>query len=277
MKFLFKKIISIFVVAIDKIFPSAFDDAMNRLINHKIDGQNVDFVVLGQKSRSRSTIAFYKEPDTTAWIDSFENNSCFIDIGSNIGVFSIYAALKKKCFVYSFDPSLNANFIFLMNIAKNKLKSKVFLHPVLLSNNQSSSQFLETSIPNDRLDNLSGFAFMDGNTNKPNLLKNLNHANYFVPSFKLDDFNFERPVDYIKIDVDGVELDVIKSGLNTINQSSVKSIMIELDRSDKKKYEEILSILNSSKFNLDETLNSISRKSKKRNNNVYNHFFFKEK
>jgi len=111
MKFLFKKIISIFVVALDKIFPSAFDDAMNRLISHKIDGQNVDFFVLGQKSRSRSTINFYKEPDTTAWIDSFENNSCFIDIGSNIGVFSIYAALKKKCFVYSFDPSLNANFI----------------------------------------------------------------------------------------------------------------------------------------------------------------------
>ena len=56
-----------------------------------------------------------------------------------------------------------------------------------------------------------------------------------------------------------------------------RGAVIELDRSDKKKYEEILSILNSSKFNLDETLNSISRKSKKRNNNVYNHFFFKEK
>ena len=256
--------------------PSALDDSMNRFINHQIDGQNIYFFVLGEKSRSRSTSAFYKEPDTMEWINSFDKNSCLVDIGSNIGVFSIYAAIKKECYVYSFDPSLNANFIFLMNIAKNNLKNKVYLHPILLSNDTQSKKFLETSIPNDRLDNLSGFSFMNGKTNELNLFKNLNHANYLVPSFKLDDLTFNKEIDYIKIDVDGVELDVIKSGIKTINQNSLKSIMIELNRSDKKNYEEILSILNSSNFYIDETLNKISRKSKKRDGQVYNHFFYKK-
>lgn len=271
------KIITFFLTIIEKFSPTSFDNLINnRLIKHQIDSQDANFFVLGKKSRSRSTLAFHKEPDTIEWINSFDKNSCFIDIGSNIGVFSIYAAIKKKCLVYSFEPSLNANFIFLMNIAKNNLKNKVFLHPILLSNSTSLKKFLETSIPNDSLDNLCGFNFMNSKTNEPKLLEKLNHANYFVPSFKLDDFIFDKSIDYIKIDVDGSELDVIKSGIKTIKQSSLKSIMIELDRKDKKKYEEILSILDSSNFYLDETLNQISRKSQKRNYDVYNHFFYKK-
>jgi FkbM family methyltransferase len=275
MKLLIKKIITFVLTTIGKISPSAFDDSMNRLIQHKIDGQNVHFFVLGQKSRGRSTLAFNKEPDTMEWINSFENDSCLIDIGSNIGVFSIYAAVKKNCYVYSFEPSINANFIFLMNIAKNKLKNKIRPHPILLSNNASSNQFLETVIPNDKLDNLSGFSFMD-HTHETKLLTNHNYANYLVPSFKLDDFNFDRPINYIKIDVDGAESDVIKGGLNTIKSNSVKSIMIEMDKGNEN-YEEIISTLSSFDFNLDETLNRISRKSKKRNGSVYNHFFFRSK
>ena len=36
-----------------------------------------------------------KEPETLAWIETFENSSVFWDVGANIGLYSIYAAEKN--------------------------------------------------------------------------------------------------------------------------------------------------------------------------------------
>ena len=40
---------------------------------------------------------FSKEPETIDWINNFEENSTFFDIGANIGLYSCYAAKKKNC------------------------------------------------------------------------------------------------------------------------------------------------------------------------------------
>ena len=67
---------------------------------------------------------FYtKEPDTLKWIDSFKNNSktVFWDIGANIGIFSIYAALKKNIKIFSFEPSFNNLSILGENISINQI------------------------------------------------------------------------------------------------------------------------------------------------------------
>ena len=36
-----------------------------------------------------------KEPDTINWIDNFNQNDTFFDIGANVGVFTCYAASKN--------------------------------------------------------------------------------------------------------------------------------------------------------------------------------------
>ena len=41
-------------------------------------------------------VSFVVEKDLINWIDSFRNKDVFYDIGSNVGMFSIYAAKKKK-------------------------------------------------------------------------------------------------------------------------------------------------------------------------------------
>ena len=45
-----------------------------------------------------------KEPETLSWIDNFNSKSNFWDIGANIGIYSCYAAKKKNCNVYAFEP-----------------------------------------------------------------------------------------------------------------------------------------------------------------------------
>ena len=40
---------------------------------------------------------------TLDWIDSIEKGSVFWDIGANVGLYGIYAAIKKDCIVYAFE------------------------------------------------------------------------------------------------------------------------------------------------------------------------------
>ncbi len=47
-----------------------------------------------------------KEPETLGWIEKFNQNSIFWDIGANIGIYSCYAAKLKNCNVYAFEPSV---------------------------------------------------------------------------------------------------------------------------------------------------------------------------
>ena len=52
-------------------------------------------------TKYRNDTFFIKEPETLEWINSFEKNENFWDVGANVGLYSIYAAI----FVYR-APSL---------------------------------------------------------------------------------------------------------------------------------------------------------------------------
>lgn len=267
-KLLIKKLLRFFVNMIDKIFPSAFDGAFDRFVVHKIDYKKCFFLNLGLNSRNRSRQAFFKEPDTMKWIDTFEENSTFMDIGSNIGAFSIYAAIKRSCRVYSFEGSINANYIFLINIAKNKLKNLVSLYPVLLSD--SKGKFLQTSAPNDTLDNLSGFQFMNSEKHKIN--SSLNHASYYISFQTIESINFDKSVNHLKIDVDGNEKKVLDACIPILKQLSLKSIMIELDKSNDTT-NDIIEMLLSFGFKIDNSFKHLTKVSAKPFNQRYNNFF----
>ena len=51
-------------------------------------------------NKLRVNTFFTKEPETLDWIDGFEENSVFFDIGSNVGLYSCYAVKQKKCKVF---------------------------------------------------------------------------------------------------------------------------------------------------------------------------------
>ena len=74
-----------------------------------------------------------KEPETLEWIDKFEKESTFWDIGANIGLSSCYAAKKIFCKVYAFEPSIfNLEWLG-KNIYLNNLIKKIVIIPVPLN------------------------------------------------------------------------------------------------------------------------------------------------
>ena len=83
---------------------------------------------------------FYsKEPETLEWIDNFsKSNIIFWDIGANIGLYSIYAALKhKNIAVICFEASSNNLGILTRNVSINKLTHKILINPFPLSNKEN--------------------------------------------------------------------------------------------------------------------------------------------
>jgi precorrin-6B methylase 2 len=46
-----------------------------------------------------------KEPDSMQWIDAMQSGSVFWDIGANVGVLTLYAAMRGDLEVWAFEPA----------------------------------------------------------------------------------------------------------------------------------------------------------------------------
>ena len=79
---------------------------MQRKENVKYNDIKMQFAVPNHLNQYRVDTFSIKEPETLNWIDSLPEESELWDVGANIGLYSIYAAKKKKCNVFSFEPSV---------------------------------------------------------------------------------------------------------------------------------------------------------------------------
>ena len=73
----------------------------------------------------RAELIASKEPETIEWIDSFADSAVLFDIGANIGVFSLYAALHRNCDVYAFEPEAKNYACLNKNLLLNGLGRRV--------------------------------------------------------------------------------------------------------------------------------------------------------
>ena len=83
------------------------------------------FLTPNRVNKYRVNTFFTKEPETLEWINTFDENSVFFDIGANVGLYSCYAAKKKKCKVFAFEPSVFNLEILTKNIYINYLSDRI--------------------------------------------------------------------------------------------------------------------------------------------------------
>lgn len=190
---------------------------------------------------------FSKEPETLNWINSFKGNDIiFWDIGSNIGLYSIYSAIKHpKIKVISFEPSTSNLRVLSRNIFLNNLIKKIKICPLPLSNKKFSfSMFIENS-------------FLEGGANSNFGLKrkNFSHNNNIYQTlgtnvnFLITQKSFRIP-NFIKIDVDGIEDKILEGFGNLLKSNRIKSILVEINEKNKKQKNKILKIFKKNNFYL---------------------------
>jgi FkbM family methyltransferase len=185
----------------------------------------------------RAKTFFEKEPETIDWINNFEKDSTFWDIGANIGVYSLFAALKNHT-VYSFEPSAPNYYVLNKNIEINKLDNQIQAFNIALA--------FENEISHLRM----GDTTLGGADNsfkepiKESGEKFIVKFNQAIIGFTIDEFisRYRLSIpNYIKIDVDGNEMEIIKGMKKTFSDSNLHSLLVELsiDRPD---YNDIIKI-----------------------------------
>lgn len=177
----------------------------------------------------RSKTLFIKEPETIEWIDSMENKDILWDIGSNVGLYSVYAGLKGLK-VFAFEPSALNTFFISKNIEINNLKDYVSLFPVALSDKNEFGYLNMTST--DLGGALNEFSKTEitkvgaGDYKKDIVFKQGMFA-YSIDEL-IEKYKFDIP-NYIKIDVDSIEDKIMYGGDKTLKNKKVKGILLELD------------------------------------------------
>lgn len=186
----------------------------------KIFGKEIHLIKKNYITKYRNDTILTKEPETIKWIQGMDKNSTFYDVGANIGLYSITAALLNSKKVVAFEPSFFNLQILSKNIFKNNLTEKILIVPISLDSNVNQGLFKLSSIEEGGA--LSSFE------NDQKILNKNNEFKYNTISLTLDEFlkNFNKlQPDYLKIDVDGIETQILKGGSKVLEK--VKSVLIE--------------------------------------------------
>ena len=270
-KFFFYSV-SRFLILIDLIFrkifnryqflPSIHEYIESRQYYEKvIHNKKITFFCPSPQSFGRVQSLYKREPETLNWINNFLPNNSenigFWDIGANIGLYSIYSAVKfKNIEIISFEPSTSNTRILSRNIFINNLESKISIFPLALSDKENIiSYFNETSFSEGgSISNFNSDINYRGEIVKENQIKN----KYNLFGTSIDNLILNKILtipNYIKIDVDGIEHLILKGAKNLLKNKNLKELSIEMNPTYVKSYEFINNIMEENNFKKVSSLN----------------------
>ena len=212
------------------------------------DGRKYLYHVPTEFTLWRVQTLFSKEPETIKWIDSFDSEDIFLDIGANIGIYTIYAAVRHNLKVYAFEPESQNYALLNRNIEINKKNQNVRAYCIGLLD-----QFEFTELY------LSGFSL---GTSGHSMGKSVNfklepsQPAYVQGSVSTSiDWLIQNQVipmpTKIKIDIDGFERKVIEGAKSTLDNIELTSVLVEIyDQLDE--HLEIIDIMRHSGFSYNE-------------------------
>lgn len=145
-----------------------------------------------------------------------KSNSVFLDIGANIGVYSIIAASKiKKGKIYAFEPIPCIVEILNQNIRLNEISDRVSIIQKVVSDKSGMVKFV--------IQDISEVSHISTDNKSKNTL---------IPSIRLDDFCKLEKIKFIgaiKIDVEGAEMKVLKGLEDYLKLGKIGVLIIELN------------------------------------------------
>lgn len=144
---------------------------------------------------------------------SLKKDAVIFDVGANSGVMSlIFSKLSPEGKIYSFEPTDYALKRFNKNLSLNEeLSSRIIINQCFIHSTCSDEADL-TAFSSWKL---------TGNEKRHHIHKGIVKPTENVPSITIDHFvesNSIQRIDFIKIDTDGYELEVLKGAINSIKK-----------------------------------------------------------
>ncbi len=230
MKNKIKLLVNFFINLITKtrlgfyVLRNLLDSAMGKFVEITHEGLSLKIVIPNTLCEWRAKTFSTKEPETLDWIDSFEERSVVWDIGANVGLYSMYAAKKRNCSVWSYEPSVFNLELLARNIFINGLHRQICILPFALSEHMGTSAMRMTTTEwGGALSTFGKNLGWDG--------KEVHEIFEFKTiGFSMNDakelLKIPQP-DYIKMDVDGLEHFILKGGKSVL--ALVKGVLIEVN------------------------------------------------
>ena len=191
------------------------------------------FHMYGEYTEFRVRTILTKEPETIQWIESMRPGEHLWDIGANIGIYTCFAGLQGVR-VSAFEPSPTNFWLLNQNVHLNSL-NKVRCLPIAVSGSTG----------------LVGFTVdLNPAAAGVNQISSLTDG-LRTQSYSLDDLitvGGLTPPTHLKIDVDGIELEILRGGTTLLQSDGLQSVMCEVDESDSVTTERIHELLRGSGF-----------------------------
>lgn len=176
-------------------------------------------------TKRRCETILTKEPATIEWIASFAPNDVLVDVGANVGLYTIWAAGTRQVRTFAFEPESQNYAILNRNIYVNDLAERITAYCMALSDRAGFGCL-----------HLSEFAIGGSNhsfdqavdfSGKP-MAAAFAQGGVTATLDELVAGGIVTPPQYIKIDVDGWEPRVVRGAMTTIRQH-VRSLLVEVN------------------------------------------------
>ena len=179
------------------------------------------------------------EEETFQWIRNFVNSKeVFLDVGANIGVFSLYAALIEGTRIISLEPSAETFATLNANIQLNNLNNQIEAYCLAASEKTEFSKLYMNDVSSGASHNNVGTSQNQYGTFKVS-------GKQSVVSITLDDLmqiSGSTFPHHMKLDVDGNELKVLQGSSQVLKK--IHTLLIEIQGKNlKENYSEIEHLL----------------------------------
>lgn len=188
-----------------------------------------------------------KEPEMLDWLDeNLQDSDVFFDVGANVGIYSIYAALRNPhTTVYSFEPEYSNLNQLKQNIIINNLSANIIPFSIALEDKTGISYLHIQDLTTGSALHTESRESLEKSFGKDVVWKEgigTSTLDFLTESIRV------KPT-LIKIDVDGNELNILKGGNKTFNLAELRSVIIEII-DDQPNNEQVIKFLNDHGFGL---------------------------
>ena len=192
----------------------------------KFEGHRLRFNTPNEMTRWRVETLFTKEPSTIAWLRTMKADDVLVDVGANVGMYTVFAALTRGVKVHAFEPEAQNFALLNSNIALNGLDGQARAYPLALSDRRGvqllhlsdlraggSCHSLGAEVGFDLQPRAAAFS----------------QGSY---GMTLDELvaTGEIPMpNHLKIDVDGFEHKVLAGAMTVLSDARLRSVLVELN------------------------------------------------
>jgi FkbM family methyltransferase len=202
-------------------------ERLNPRCEFEHEGVPIVYATPNRETRWRVDTLYSKEPDTLAWIASFAPGEVLVDVGANVGMYTVWAAKTRGVKVYAFEPEAQNYALLNRNIQLNDIGAQVKAFCLALSDTAGLSELHLSEL------NAGGSCHSLGEQ------VDFRHQP-MRPAFsqgcvaaRLDELVAAGAVPqptHLKIDVDGFEPKVVRGAAQVVRDPRLHSLLVEINQ-----------------------------------------------